>query len=228
MQLGEDSHLVERNAHHAKRVEQTSSTRVGAEFSVLDQIRLAEVNLVSWSRRIPIESEHALALWGSETCPSFDQVIDSSQYSLSTVFTRLDEAVRQWITMDVAMLLARFTRICGDQRFRVFFGAVNSDSCRRFHVDHFRLRMVTTYCGPGTEWVPNEAVNRHAVGVPSTCWEQANRETVRDSRAVRCAQAGDVLLMKGASSAGELGAVHRSPPIKGTGRTRVVLIANTI
>jgi len=39
---------------------------------------------------------------------------------------------------------------------------------------------------------------------------------------------GEVIVMKGALHPNHRGAVHRSPPIEGTGRVRVVLIASTV
>lgn len=44
----------------------------------------------------------------------------------------------------------------------------------------------------------------------------------------RHAVPGDVIVMKGALHPGHRGAVHRSPPIEGTGRIRVVPIASTV
>lgn len=59
--------------------------------------------------------------------------------------------------------------------------------------------------------------------------DEANRAIVRDMLGVRRARAGDVLLMKGWLLAGpSAGLVHRSPPIEGTGRARVVLAVSTI
>jgi hypothetical protein len=45
---------------------------------------------------------------------------------------------------------------------------------------------------------------------------------------MRCAQAGDVVIMKGQNHRHGLGAVHRSPPIEGLSASRVVLVVSTI
>ena len=105
---------------------------------------------------------------------------------------------------------------------RVSFGAVRSDQCRKFHVDYLQLRLISTYVGPGTEWVVAGDVRRDALSHPSFDPDQANRSIVRREAGVRRAQAGDVLLMKG--RLGGDGLVHRSPPIEALGLVRVVLV----
>ena len=102
------------------------------------------------------------------------------------------------------------------------------DQRRKFHVDHHRYGLGTTYAGPGTEWVPNEAVRREALNHPTDCPCDASTEIVRGAGAVHLARAGDVLLMNGAGHESVLGAVHRSPTIEGACRTRAMLIASTV
>jgi hypothetical protein len=95
-------------------------------------------------------------------------------------------------------------------------------------MDYVRYRLITTYVGPGTEWVPEEAVRREALDHPTDCPCDANKEIVRDPSAIRHAVPGEVIVMKGALHPGRRGAIHRSPAIEGTGRVRVLLIASTV
>jgi len=86
--------------------------------------------------------------------------------------------------------------------------------------------LLTTYVGPGTEWIPGHAVNRRVLDEPIECAHASNSAIVRDPSAVRRARAGDVMIMKGRRWPGEegRGAVHRSPPIAGTGQRRILLM----
>jgi len=140
----------------------------------------------------------------------------------------LAEPASTWLTVDVAVLIARLAHLADARRLRVSLGAVRTDRCRKFHVDYVRYRLVTTYVGPGTEWVPDSAVHREALDHPPDCPCDANKEIVKDASAIRHAVPGEVVVMKGALHPNSLGAVHRSPPIEGTGRVRVVLIASTV
>ena len=138
----------------------------------------------------------------------------------------LPVAARAWVHDDLTDLLERLGSLAAAPRLRVWFGPVRGDQCRKFHVDYVRYRLVTTYVGPGTEWVPPGAVARAALEHPPDCPCDANRAIVPDGAAVQHAAIGDVLVMKGALHPDGRGVVHRSPPIAGTGVTRVVLIAS--
>jgi len=103
---------------------------------------------------------------------------------------------------------------------------VSDDQCRKFHVDAVRLRLVTTYVGPGTEWVPGEAVDREALARLIPCPAEANAAIVPVASAIHRAEAGHVLVLKGSrhENAAGGGAVHRSPPIEHRGALRVALV----
>ncbi len=120
-------------------------------------------------------------------------------------------------------MIARLAHVANARSLRVTFGAERSDQCRKFHVDYVSYRLVTTYVGPGTEWVPAAAVRREALNQGTDGPHEANKKIVRDPAAVRHAMPGEVVVMKGADHPSRNGAVHRSPPVEGTGRVRVVL-----
>lgn len=187
-----------------------------------------DVNLVSWHRELPSGLDAQLVEWAQRFPAEFDEIVRMPNYDLSAATRGLAEPARAWLTTDIAMLIARLAHLSDARRLQVSFGAVRSDQCRKFHVDYVRYRLVTTYVGPGTEWVPDYAVRRAALDHPPDCPCDANKEIVRDSSAIRHAVPGEVILMKGARHPDRRGAVHRSPPIEGTGRVRVVLIASTV
>lgn len=202
--------------------------RAGADVRVLQHLDQEEVSLVSWRRELPSGLDDQLAEWARRFPAAFDEILSMPNYDLSTATHGLAEPARAWLTIDIAVLLARLAGRADARRLRVSFGAVRADQCRKFHVDYVRYRLVTTYVGPGTEWVPDDAVSRDALNHPVDCPCDANKEIVRRASAVRHAHAGEVLVMKGARHERGGGVVHRSPPIEGTGRVRVVLIASTV
>lgn len=140
----------------------------------------------------------------------------------------LEEPVRAWLERDLRRLLRRFTEHAGPGMVRAQLAAIRGDQCRKFHCDYVRYRLLSTYVGPGTEWLPEEAVRREALEHPAACPTQANARAVRDASGVRRAAAGDVLLMKGALHPDSRGAVHRSPPIENTGVVRLVWTLSTV
>lgn len=207
---------------------QRESWRACATPEGLALLEAREVNLVSWQRTLPTGLDASLAAWAQDFHATFDKVVAVRGFDLAAATQGMDEQTRPWIAEDIAFLLACLSHIAGAASLRVSFGAVRSDQCRKFHMDHVRYRLMTTYTGPGTEWVPEDAVSREALAHPANCPCDANKEIVRDAAAVRRAAAGDVLVMKGSRHEHGRGAVHRSPPIEGTNRVRVVLIASTV
>lgn len=81
--------------------------------------------------------------------------------------------------------------------------SISSDrGCKRYHIDNVPQRLLVTYMGKGTEWVPDEAVDRaaHANGEP-------NENIVRDISAKKFINEWDIAVFKGGSN----GLLHRTP-----------------
>jgi len=199
-----------------------------AGADAIARLAARDMNLVSWHRVLPAGLEAQLEQWAKDFPAKFDEVLSMPHGDLSECTHGLAEPARSWLMSDVAALTARLAKLADARRLRVSLGAVRTDQCRKFHFDFVRYRMITTYVGPGTQWLPDEAVNREALEHPENCPCDANKEIVRDADAIRHAIPGEVVLMKGALHPHRLGAVHRSPPIEGTGLVRVVLIVSTV
>jgi hypothetical protein len=118
---------------------------------------------------------------------------------------------------DLLSLLALARSLSRGDELRVRLESVCSNGCRLFHSDLVALRMITTYRGPGTEWLPASAVDARAAS-------RLENRHVLDPSAVRRLGTGDVALMKGDRYPGHVGhgLMHRSPPAAPE-RPRVVL-----
>nr|WP_163501299.1 DUF1826 domain-containing protein [Halomonas socia] len=103
-------------------------------------------------------------------------------------------------------------------RLRTLEGAM----CPRFHVDNLAVRLVATYAGPASEWLPESAVNRAGLGAP----HPGKPEALRDPEAIQRLGVGDLALLKGDGWIGNegRGLVHRSPqPAPGERRLLLAL-----
>ena len=96
--------------------------------------------------------------------------------------------------------------------------------CPKFHVDHVPCRLVTTYDGMGTRWLPNCAVNRDKLGVGSAGLSDQESGLYGSESDIRQIAAADVALLKGEAWPGtqNAGLVHRSPTIP-SGENRLLL-----
>ena len=74
--------------------------------------------------------------------------------------------------------------------------------CSRYHIDNVPMRLLVTYSGQGTEWLPNEIANRIAFeeGLP-------NEKIVKDSSKIKSIKTFNVAIFRG----GAAGLLHRTP-----------------
>ena len=84
----------------------------------------------------------------------------------------------------------------------VGFCLATQRACQRYHIDHVPLRLLVTYYGKGTEWVPDSAVDRLAYdsGMP-------NDKILTSNKARKFLNAWDIAIFRG----GPDGLLHRTP-----------------
>ncbi|MFT3884015.1 MAG: DUF1826 domain-containing protein [Flavobacteriales bacterium] len=121
---------------------------------------------------------------------------------------------------DVAWLLEEFARTARATDLRFLLSAVTTNMCRRFHTDMNEMRLLCTYRGPGTLWLPNDAVNEHAIRS-----QNPELPIERSPADILQVATGHVAIIKGALYPGtHMGAcVHRSPTIEEAGERRLLL-----
>lgn len=124
-----------------------------------------------------------------------------------------DATVVAALGSDIESLATRFAQATAARRIEVRLEAICDDACRLFHIDRMKARLVTTYIGPGTEWV-HTAHEADALG---------NAEGFAGP--VQQLPRFSVALFPGSlSPAG--GLVHRSPRLAGAGKFRLFLCLN--
>lgn len=200
------------------------SSVIGRSAASLRRVLAPKTNVVVWRRRLPPSFSAYL-----EQCASFgwsvERVIEGEPGPLDDLVTLLDPGPnRDRLSGDLAARVAQFRALCRPRRFHLQLGVVTRNQCAKFHVDFIKMRLLCTYWGPGTEWVDNDVVDRGCLCHPSDP-DDANARIVKNPRAVRRSEAGDVMVLKGESWPGNTnqGAVHRSPPVETSGARRLVL-----
>ena len=123
-------------------------------------------------------------------------------------------SMRDLLINDIDDLVWAFARITRSDLVDVRLERVSDDACWKFHRDCVEARLLTTYRGPGTEWVqPDRA-------------EQALLDQKEYSGPIEHFRNNDVAIFKGSCAGEGSGIVHRSPPVAGTGHTRLLLCLN--
>ena len=117
---------------------------------------------------------------------------------------------RRWLAEDIADLAQRFADVMQVANVRLRVQAVTTNACRKFHRDAIAGRLVCTYRGTGTQYGTSIKGN--------------------DPKRVFTVPTGAPILLRGSLWPAEppSGLLHRSPPIEGTGETRLVLVLDPI
>jgi len=199
----------------------TSRTvRTGAEFSVLEQFRRnRKIELIIWKRRLPF----CLDKWLVKLCPEElpnGRVLIEPQH-VRTAMLHIFEQSRtpcdsasDMLIEDISLLVREFASIMNETLVDVRLEAVSHDACWKFHRDCVAGRLITTYRGTTTQWV-TESQEASAL-----------REQLEFKGDIQHLPKHAVALFRGNCAAPARGIVHRSPPIAGTGETRLLLCLN--
>jgi hypothetical protein len=199
---------------------------MGRTQKVLSSILEENNNFVLWQRGL----SSFLESWGSELkwnkilpleanlgLQDLDQ-FESDLLSEIKVWRTRSPDLNSWIANDVRSIVEEFIQSTNANEVYLSFSAVETDMCKLFHTDKNKLRLLCTYVGQGTLWLPNSNVGREFLG------RGVNRDIVLDPLHVFQARPLDVLILKGETwPNNELGgAVHRSPPLA-VGEKRLLL-----
>jgi hypothetical protein len=191
----------------------------GPDRAVLDEIADESVALTVWTRQVAAELADWLDALPPEHLPDGRFVCEPGEVA-ARLAVLCDQAglgdgrARALLIGDIAGLAARFAAIAGVARVDLRLEALVHDSCWRFHRDFVGLRLNATYRGPGTQWPPLHLAAR------------ALRSQRRYRGALNELPRFAVGLFKGERRAGAAAILHRSPPIAGSGVTRLFLCLN--
>jgi len=109
---------------------------------------------------------------------------------------------------DVGALTAMYCRIMGTDYARIRLDVTDEAMCPKFHLDNVPARLICTYRGNGTEYVPE----RHQ----------------GDPGRIRTMHTGDAAVIRGGQWPSEerCGLLHRSPPTTFRNRPRLLLVVD--
>lgn len=204
--------------------------RVVHREAELVQVLEPRVNVV-WCRRARPSAEvrDALSALARSDIELHRDLVADEPGALDELFAdRIDPALDPafaFLRADLAVLVPLFGRLVSQRHVHLELSTMRGDGCRKLHADQIGLRLLVTYAGPGTDWAPDEHVDRRALARYDLGPEVANALIVPRPEGLRRAHAFDVLVLKGDAWRGNegSGAVHRSPPIERAARVRLVL-----
>jgi hypothetical protein len=177
------------------------------DAAVLDRIHDGHVHLALWQRPRPRGLDWLDTL-------DFDEINDvQDTLAVERLAFALPAALADAgypagreaaiLTMEIIAVARRFARVMETETIRMRLEIVETDACRKFHTDNVKARLLMPLTKPGTQWIEVEA------GPESP---------------INHLRGGDVGLFKGRMWTDAPAILHRSPPIAGTGVSRLLLV----
>ncbi len=177
------------------------------------------MEFVIWRRALPRRLQTWLERMDASCLPDLRVLVRPGDLR-GAVEPHLDDCgmppgdLRDLLLGDLDDLVSAFARIIQSDLVDVRLERVSHDACWKFHRDYVEARLLTTYRGPATEWVQPTDAGR------------ALREQKSYKGPLERLQVHDVAIFKGNRTGPGSGIVHRSPPVAGTGCTRLLLCLN--
>lgn len=172
----------------------------------------------------------AAAIWQRHTAPDMQSFLDGlapinfprgrlilrpdaireAMIELCSIHNTPDIGARAALIDDVVALANMFASLMKARYLRLRLEAVNTNACRKFHIDAITARLICTYRGTGTQY-----------GISTDGGDPTRVFTV---------PTGMPMVLRGTlwPTDPPVGLLHRSPPIEGTDETRFVLVLDPV
>lgn len=181
----------------------------GTDASVLDAISDPQCALACWQRARVDAPTHTLDAIDFGKLADIRTVIDltsaEADIEAALALAGYPAPTASMLVGDIAMLARLHGAILRASEVTMRLELVETDACRRFHADYVTTRLITTYSGPGTQWVEHDR-----------------------PEAIRQIETGEVAIFKGRMLMPDPPILHRSPPIMHTGDKRLLLVIDPV
>lgn len=199
-------------------------TAVGTEPLVMTDIYERDCNIAVWQRQLSTELERDISALLQNNTRLQSSMVVSPDTVHKSIRQALGKNSSDALCDDIAQLVDMFCCLFDLQRTGLRLTSLDRAMCPKFHVDRVPCRLVTTYQGAATEWLPHAAVDRSKLGIGSNGQPDETSGLYQHADDINQVQQGDIALLKGELWDGNEGAglVHRSPALK-AGERRLLL-----
>ena len=209
---------------------QQRHSMMGEQSDILSSIYQQETNIAIWQRNL------------SDSLLQSAETILSAKPSLEILvvlpprdaFETLQKALgpsqeSEVLAKDIAQLVDMFCSLFEQKRAILKLTALDRAMCPRFHVDWVPCRLITTYQGVATEWLPHNDADRSKLGTGNMGKPDELSGLFDSSSDIQQLNCGDIALLKGEIWENNEGAglIHRSPQLSG-GTRRLLLTIDFI
>ena len=111
---------------------------------------------VIWERHIPVNIQDWLNKIDPKLIPSFRHIFHKNEVikSINKIFENSLSKDTQinWLIQDITRLSKLFSSLMNVDYIRLRMEVVSTNSCRKFHIDAVKSRLICTYRGQGTQY----------------------------------------------------------------------------
>ncbi len=186
--------------------------------SELSEIFSKENNISVWKRELDSQLINASDYLLNESPDlQFSELVKSDNVE-KILANKLGENENiLFLITDISKVVRLFCNLFNIDQVWLRLDAIESPMCPRFHVDNLKCRLVSTYKGPATQWLPHNIVNRDKLGHGNEGLPDEESGLFLKNSDIKELNVGDVALLKGEAWEGNegKGLVHRSPHKEG-------------
>jgi hypothetical protein len=197
------------------------------QHTVLTDIYQEDTNMVVWKRNLANNLEQAADAI-IESQPTLEELlVVSPEEAFDSVKKLLGSSPEaEVLAEDIANLVDMFCCLFDLKRGALRMTVLDRAMCPRFHVDRVPCRLVTTYQGIATEWLPHNVADRSKLGTGNMDKLDELSGLFDNISDIQQLKSGDVGLMKGELWHNNEGAglIHRSPQVPNNTRRLVLTL----
>ena len=193
------------------------SSYTSFDSECLSKIYNENINIAIWQRKLDAALEQAAEEILSENPNLNISMVPQPHDVKDLLLSDLGSAPKTLsLIEDISFIVGMFCSLFDLKRAWVRLDAINKPMCPRFHADKVKCRLVTTYIGPSTQWLPYDLVDRSKLGHGNNGQPDDKSGLFINQTDIEQLDTGDIALLKGESWDGNDGAglVHRSPHSK--------------
>lgn len=195
------------------------------QAEIFADIYQEQSNIAIWRRDLPLKLQHYIAEFLHSNRPLQASMTVAPQNVYASINELLgDTDENNPLSADIAELVDMFCYLFELKQVGLRLTTLDRAMCPRFHVDSVPCRLVTTYQGPSSQWLPHQAVDRTKLGKGNKGLPDEHSGIYQNLTDICQLNTGDVALLKGERWEGNenAGLVHRSPAIN-EGERRLLL-----
>jgi len=196
----------------------------GNSPTVFADIFKEQTNIAVWQRELSNKLQLAAQDFLDSSPIDGKTVTVPANNTLSSISNLFSGTNQQELHEDVAELVNMFCDLFGLKQAGLRFTVLDRAMCPRFHTDKIPCRLVTTYHGIATEWLPHQAADRKKQGTGNNGKPDDQSGLYSKNSDIQQLSCGDVALLKGENWEGNenVGLIHRSPAVA-AGERRLLL-----